>query len=88
MSDEPGPPAFVAGPTLGYTTKAVTELCEATKDLLLFMRVQRLRCDHLEVTDKGVLIHGLVDEVQQRTSGPSRPPVVVEPSYERDYPEQ
>lgn len=89
MSNEPGPPAFIAGPTLGYTPKATTDLCEATKDLLLFMRAQRIRCDHLEVTDKGVLMHGLVDEVQQRMAGPSRSaPAVAEPSYERDYPDQ
>lgn len=89
MSNEPGPPTFTAGPTMGYTPKVTTDLCEATKDLLLFMRVQRITCTHLEVTDKGVLIGGLVDEVQQLVSGPSRQaPPVVEPSYERDYPDQ
>ena len=41
---------------MGYTPKVTTDLCEATKDLLLFMRVQRITCTHLEVTDKGVLI--------------------------------
>ena len=49
-------PIIVTSPTLSYVTKETTPLCEATKDLLLWMRAQGFGCSHLEVTEKGVLI--------------------------------
>ena len=59
MSDGP---VIVTSPTLSYVTKETTPLCEATKDMLLFMRAQGFGCAHLEVTEKGVLVHGLRDD--------------------------
>ena len=55
MSDGP---IIVTSPTLSYVTRETTALCEATKDLLLWMRAQGFGCTHLEVTAKGVLIGG------------------------------
>lgn len=83
MSDQPP----LTGPSMLYQPKEVTPLCEATKDLLLWMRNQKFRCDHLEVTDKGVLIHGLADaDPAQALFGPGRsaPPG---PGYDDGFPE-
>lgn len=57
-----GPPVLVTSPTLAYTPKETTTLCEAMKDLLLFMRTQGFRCTHVEVNEKHVLINGLEDD--------------------------
>ena len=88
MSNDPGPPVVRTGPTLHYEQRDSGSLVEATKDLLMFMRVQGIRCDHLEVTDKGVLLHNLVDDY------PSKPVITRQttptpaPSYDRDYPSE
>lgn len=89
MSDERRP---LEGPSIAYWPPLPGEgnpLCEATKDLLLWMRNQCFRADHIEVTDKGVLIHGLVDidpATAARTGGSS--PKHPGPTYDRDYPDE
>ena len=61
-------------PTGSYTPKVGSAEVESTKDLLLFMRVEGFRCDHLEVTDKGVLIHGLTDDYPSKRQTSASPP--------------
>ena len=55
-------PVIVTSPTLSYVTKETTPLCEATKDLLLWMRAQGFGCTHLEATEKGGLTGGPRDD--------------------------
>lgn len=55
-----------------YTPKVVSDHCEATKDLLKWMRSQGFACEHLEVGAKQVLIHGLVDTFAKQKLEPSR----------------
>lgn len=78
MSDTPILGPVNANPTTVYTPRETTELCEATKDLLLFLRVEGIRCDHLEVTEKGVHLAGLIDDYpskrQSTHAGPARTP--------------
>lgn len=77
-------PTPVYDPTIAYTPKQTTELCEAAKDMLLFLRGQGFGCQHLEVTEKGVLIHGLRDDYPRRqvtARGDSQRPAL---SYDRD----
>ena len=83
MSDEPKP---LTGPSGLYFPKEVTPLCEATKDLLLWMRNQKFRCDHLEVTDKGVLMHGLADNDPLSAAGKSGTPPDLGLGYDGDFP--
>ncbi len=67
-------------PTTIYTPRTTTALCEATKDMLLFLRVEGIRCEHLEVTDKGVLLHAIVDDYPSKRQASATAPVRA-PSY-------
>lgn len=68
----------INAPSMAYQPQAVTPLCEAAKDFLLFARVQGIRFTHLEVTDKGVLMSGIEDDYpskrQTAATVPARPP--------------
>lgn len=88
MSNDPGPPVMRTGPTLHYEQKDSGPLVEATKDLLLFLRVQGIRCDHLEVTDKGVLLHGLTDDYPSKPAITRQTTPTPPPSYDHDYPNE
>ena len=86
MSNDPGPPVVRTGPTLHYEQWDSGPLVEATKDLLMFMRVNGFACEHMEVTDKGVLLGKLVDHYLNRPQAmrPATTPTPA-PSYDRDY---
>lgn len=89
MSNEPGPPVVRTGPTLHYEQRDSGPLAEATKDLLMFMRVNGFTCEHLEVTDKGVLLGKLTDHYPSRPQA-MRPqtPATPSPSYDHDFPNE
>ena len=71
-------------PSMAYEPRVTTELCEATKDLLLFLRVQGIRINRLEVTDKGICLDGITDDYPSKRQTSASPPggPVRQPSYD------
>lgn len=89
-----GPLVMVTHPTLVYERKETTPLCEAAKDMLMFMRCQGFGCAHLEVTETGVLIHGLRDDYPAAKTHSAGTPVgggdalVPTLDYDNPYPDR